>query len=74
MFSNDRAFRTVWVGLATGSDRAKFLAVTTRRSRLSDLDKGSSELGNEAAASGNVRIFLVSLYELPGDYTRLMRG
>ena len=40
----------------------------TRRSEpLSDLDKGSSELGDEAVASGDVRVLLVSLCELADD-------
>ena len=36
------------------------------RSELSDLDKGSNELGDEAVASGDVRVLLVSLCEVAG--------
>ena len=55
VFSNDRAFRTVWVGLATGSDRAKFLAVTVgiralvykaqRTRHIRTIRKNSSDIG-----------------------------
>ena len=39
----------------------------TRRSKLSDLDKGSNKLGDEAVASGDVRVLLVSLCEVADD-------
>ena len=55
VFSNDRAFRTVWVGLATGSDRAKFYVVTVgiralvykaqRTRHVRTIRKNSSDIG-----------------------------